>query len=113
MWTIVGATESDRAQGKLSVESPVGKALLDHAPGATVEFPVVYFVDPKFAEDFEDDEGGLLETNAQQFGGLFNTIVTGHGTVAVTSDGPPMLPPVLKRARPRPTSSISVTMKLR
>lgn len=24
-------------------------------------------------------------------GGLFNTIVTGHGTVAVTSDGPPML----------------------
>ncbi|MFZ4607791.1 MAG: cytochrome c oxidase assembly protein [Caulobacter sp.] len=23
------------------------------APGATVEFPVVYFVDPKFAEDFE------------------------------------------------------------
>jgi pimeloyl-ACP methyl ester carboxylesterase len=28
----------------------------------------------QFAEDFEDDEGGLLETNAQQFGGLFNTI---------------------------------------
>lgn len=24
-------------------------------------------------------------------GGMFNTIVTGHGTVAVTSDGPPML----------------------
>jgi uncharacterized protein (AIM24 family) len=24
-------------------------------------------------------------------GGLFNTIITGHGTVAVTSDGPPML----------------------
>jgi pimeloyl-ACP methyl ester carboxylesterase len=28
----------------------------------------------QFAEDFEDDEGGLLERNAQQFGGLFNTI---------------------------------------
>ncbi len=39
-WTIVGATEADRASGKLSVESPVGKALLDQAPGATVEVPV-------------------------------------------------------------------------
>ncbi len=38
-WTIVGATEADRTQGKLSAESPVGKALLDHAPGATVEVP--------------------------------------------------------------------------
>jgi len=28
----------------------------------------------EFAEDFEDEEGGLLEQNAQQFGGLFNTI---------------------------------------
>jgi pimeloyl-ACP methyl ester carboxylesterase len=28
----------------------------------------------QFAEGFEDDEGGLLEPNAQQFGGLFNTI---------------------------------------
>lgn len=38
-WTIVGATETDHAQGKLSVESPVAKALLDHAPGTTVEVP--------------------------------------------------------------------------
>ncbi len=37
VWTIVGATESDRAQGKMSVESPVAKALLGHAAGATVE----------------------------------------------------------------------------
>ena len=36
-WTIVGATEADRTRGKLSVESPVGKALLDHRAGATVE----------------------------------------------------------------------------
>ncbi len=36
-WTIVGAPEADRAQGKLSVESPVAKALLNHAPGETVE----------------------------------------------------------------------------
>jgi pimeloyl-ACP methyl ester carboxylesterase len=28
----------------------------------------------QFAEDLEDDDGGLLETNAQQFGGLFNTV---------------------------------------
>ena len=39
-WAIVGAGEADRASGKLSVQSPVGKALLDHAPGATVEVPV-------------------------------------------------------------------------
>jgi pimeloyl-ACP methyl ester carboxylesterase len=28
----------------------------------------------QFAEDFENSDGGLLEENAQQFGGLFNTI---------------------------------------
>lgn len=39
-WTIVGATEADRARGRISVQSPVGKALLDHPPGATVEVPV-------------------------------------------------------------------------
>jgi transcription elongation factor GreA len=38
-WTIVGAAESDMAQHKLSAESPVAKALLDHAPGDTVEVP--------------------------------------------------------------------------
>ena len=36
-WTIVGATEADRAAGKLSAESPVAKALLGHAVGETVE----------------------------------------------------------------------------
>ena len=36
-WTIVGGAEADRAQGKISVESPVGKALLDRAVGDTVE----------------------------------------------------------------------------
>jgi transcription elongation factor GreA len=39
-WTIVGAAEADRTRGRLSVESPIGKALLDHPPGATVEVPV-------------------------------------------------------------------------
>ena len=38
-WTIVGATEADRAQGKLSAESPVARALLDRAVGDTVEVP--------------------------------------------------------------------------
>jgi len=38
-WTIVGATEADRAQGRLSVESPVARALMDRAVGETVEVP--------------------------------------------------------------------------
>jgi transcription elongation factor GreA len=38
-WTIVGTTEADMAQHKLSAESPVAKALLDRAPGDTVEVP--------------------------------------------------------------------------
>jgi transcription elongation factor GreA len=36
-WTIVGATEADLAQGKLSAESPVAAALLGHGPGDKVE----------------------------------------------------------------------------
>jgi transcription elongation factor GreA len=36
-WTIVGATEADLAQGKLSAESPVALALLGQAPGQVVE----------------------------------------------------------------------------
>ena len=39
VWSIVGATEADREQGKLSAEAPVGKALLGHPAGATVEVP--------------------------------------------------------------------------
>ncbi len=35
-WTIVGATEADRAAGKLSAESPVARALMDQPAGATV-----------------------------------------------------------------------------
>ena len=40
VWTLVGAGEADRARGRLSVRSPVGKALLHHPPGATVEVAV-------------------------------------------------------------------------
>jgi len=40
VWTLVGAGEADRALGRLSVQSPVGKALLNHPSGATVEVPV-------------------------------------------------------------------------
>jgi transcription elongation factor GreA len=36
-WTIVGATEADLAEGKLSAESPVAGALLGRAPGDAVE----------------------------------------------------------------------------
>jgi transcription elongation factor GreA len=36
-WTIVGSTEADRAQGKLSSESPVARALVDKPVGASVE----------------------------------------------------------------------------
>jgi transcription elongation factor GreA len=38
-WTIVGTAEADIAHGKLSAESPVAKALLDQAPGETIEVP--------------------------------------------------------------------------
>lgn len=36
-WVIVGATEADRAAGKLSAESPIARALVDHKVGDTVE----------------------------------------------------------------------------
>ncbi len=36
-WTIVGATEANLAEGRLSGESPVGRALRDAKVGATVE----------------------------------------------------------------------------
>jgi transcription elongation factor GreA len=36
-WTIVGPTEADAAQGRLSAESPVAKALLDQPVGASVD----------------------------------------------------------------------------
>jgi transcription elongation factor GreA len=35
-WTLVGSTEADFGEGRLSVESPVGRALRDTAVGATV-----------------------------------------------------------------------------
>ena len=35
-WTIVGATEADLAQGKLSAESPVARALLGRGEGDSV-----------------------------------------------------------------------------
>jgi transcription elongation factor GreA len=40
-WTLVGSTESDLAEGKLSIESPVGRALRDKSIGeaVTVETP--------------------------------------------------------------------------
>ncbi len=36
-WRIVGSTEADLSAGRLSAESPVGKALLGRSPGETVE----------------------------------------------------------------------------
>ena len=35
-WTLVGSTEADLAAGKLSAESPIGKALMDAKPGKPV-----------------------------------------------------------------------------
>ena len=35
-WTLVGSTEADLAAGRLSVESPVGRALRDRRGGETV-----------------------------------------------------------------------------
>jgi transcription elongation factor GreA len=37
VWTIVGATEADITQGKLSAESPVARALMGSAEGDEVE----------------------------------------------------------------------------
>jgi transcription elongation factor GreA len=36
-WTLVGATEADLSEGKLSVEAPIGAALRDAAVGQTIE----------------------------------------------------------------------------
>jgi transcription elongation factor GreA len=37
VWTLVGATEANLAEGRLSAESPVGKALRDAPVGKTVK----------------------------------------------------------------------------
>jgi len=36
-WTLVGSTEANLAEGRLSAESPIGRALMDAAVGATVK----------------------------------------------------------------------------
>jgi transcription elongation factor GreA len=36
-WTLVGSTEADLSQGRLSAESPIGRALLDAKVGKPVE----------------------------------------------------------------------------
>ena len=36
-WTLVGPTEANVADGKLSAESPVAKALMGHRPGDSVQ----------------------------------------------------------------------------
>jgi len=37
VWTLVGSTEADLAQGRLSAESPIGRALMDTKVGAAVQ----------------------------------------------------------------------------
>jgi transcription elongation GreA/GreB family factor len=37
-WTLVGATEADTKQGRLSAESPMGRALRDARVGEEIEF---------------------------------------------------------------------------
>jgi transcription elongation factor GreA len=37
IWTLVGSTEANLAEGKLSAESPIGQALMDAAVGTSVE----------------------------------------------------------------------------
>ena len=36
-WTLVGSTEANLAEGKLSAESPIGAALMDAEVGSTVD----------------------------------------------------------------------------
>jgi transcription elongation factor GreA len=37
IWTLVGSTEANLAEGRLSAESPIGKALMNTKVGATVK----------------------------------------------------------------------------
>jgi transcription elongation factor GreA len=37
VWTLVGSTEANLAEGRLSAESPIGRALMDARVGSTVE----------------------------------------------------------------------------
>jgi transcription elongation factor GreA len=37
VWTLVGSTEANLAEGRLSAESPIGRALMDAKVGATVQ----------------------------------------------------------------------------
>jgi transcription elongation factor GreA len=37
VWTLVGSTEANLAEGRLSAESPIGRALMDAKIGATVK----------------------------------------------------------------------------
>jgi transcription elongation factor GreA len=37
VWTLVGSTEANLAEGRLSAESPIGRALIDARVGSTVE----------------------------------------------------------------------------
>ena len=37
VWTLVGSTEANLAEGRLSAESPIGRALMDAKVGAAVE----------------------------------------------------------------------------
>lgn len=37
VWTLVGSTEANLAEGRLSAESPIGRALLDAEPGKPVK----------------------------------------------------------------------------
>ncbi|MBI3495437.1 transcription elongation factor GreA [Candidatus Berkelbacteria bacterium] len=36
-YTLVGSQEADPLNGKISIESPIGRALLDHGKGETIE----------------------------------------------------------------------------
>jgi transcription elongation factor GreA len=37
VWTLVGSTEANLAEGRLSAESPIGRALMDATVGSTVK----------------------------------------------------------------------------
>ena len=37
MWTLVGSTEANLAEGRLSAESPIGRSLMDAPVGSTVK----------------------------------------------------------------------------
>ena len=57
VWTLVGSTEANLAEGRLSAESPIGRALMDAQVGATVKVET-----PRGTQSLQGPEARLLSS---------------------------------------------------